>query len=194
MKKTTDIEFNDIGKLKKIGFLGFKSVTELIADPNILPNQMGIYLVLNPTNKKPEFLTKGVGGFFKGKDPNISISDLNKNWVENSKVVYIGKAGGINGNATLRSRLKQYLRFGQGFNVGHYGGRLIWQLKNHSDLIFCWMTLTDIEPRELEKKLIADFIKNLEKTVCKLNWIKNGKNIRIRHWQKFNWLGIIGKQ
>lgn len=158
-----DIEFNDIEKLKKSGFLGFKSVTELIADPNILPNQMGIYLVLNLSNKKPEFLTKGVGGFFKGKDPNISITDLNKNWVEKSKVVYIGKAGGINGNATLRSRLKQYLKFGQGFNVGHYGGRLIWQLKNHSDLIFCWLTLTDTEPRELEKKLIADFIKEFGK-------------------------------
>jgi len=159
LKKTAEIEFNDIAKLKKYGFSGFKSVSELIAEPNILPTQMGIYLVVNPTNKKPEFLEKGVGGFFKGKNPNISISDLNKNWVENSKVVYIGKAGGINGNATLRSRIKQYLRFGQGFNVGHYGGRLIWQLKNHSDLIFCWLTLTDIEPRELEKKLIAEFVK-----------------------------------
>jgi hypothetical protein len=114
-----DIEFNDIEKLKKMGFSGFISVSELIADPNILPNEMGVYLVLNSTNKEVEFLTKGVGGFFKGKDPNISLTELKNNWIDESKTIYIGKAGGLKGNATLRSRLKQYLRFGQGFNVGH---------------------------------------------------------------------------
>jgi hypothetical protein len=50
------------------------------------------------------------------------------------------------------------LRFSQGFTVGHYGGRLIWQLKNHSELKFRWLTLSDIEPSELEKKLLAEFI------------------------------------
>ena len=54
----------------------------------------------------------------------------------------------MNGNGTLRSRLMQYLRFGQGFNVGHYGERFIWQLKNHSELKLCWLILTDIEPKE----------------------------------------------
>jgi len=146
-----------------MGFSGFKSTSELIADPNILPNEMGVYLVLNSTNKKIDFLTKGVGGFFKGKDPNISLEELKKNWVEKSITIYIGKAGGINKKATLKSRLKQYLRFGQGFNVGHYGGRLIWQLKNHSELKFCWLTLTDIEPREFEKELISEFIKKYGK-------------------------------
>jgi hypothetical protein len=84
---------------------------------------------------------------------------LEQNWVKKSKCVYIGKAGSLNGNATLRKRLKQYLRFGQGFNVGHYGGRLIWQLKNHSELTFCWMPLNEIEPRDLEKKILTEFIR-----------------------------------
>jgi len=143
LKKTINIEFNDIEKLKKLGFSGFKSVSELITDPNILPKEMGVYLVLNSTNKKTEFLTKEVGGFFKGKNPNISLVELKNNWVEKSKIIYIGKAGGLNGKATLQSRLKQYLRFGQGFNVGHYGGRLIWQLKNHYELKFCWLIKTN---------------------------------------------------
>lgn len=65
------IEFNDIEKLKKLGFIGFISVAELNNNTNLLPNQMGVYLVLNLSNRKPEFLTKGVGGFFKYKDPNI---------------------------------------------------------------------------------------------------------------------------
>lgn len=157
------IEFNNTEYLKKLGFVGFKSVAELNNNPDHLPNQMGVYLVLNMSNEKIEFLTKGVGGFFKDKDPNISISDLNTNWVENCYTIYIGKAGGLNGNATLRSRVKQYLKFGQGKNVGHYGGRLIWQLKNHSDLIFCWLPLKKIEPRELEKRMLVEFIEQYGK-------------------------------
>jgi hypothetical protein len=52
---------------------------------------------------------------------------------------------------TLRSRLKQYLKFGQGKNIGHYGGRLIWQLEHHSELVLCWLPMNEDEPRELEK-------------------------------------------
>lgn len=72
----------------------------------------------------PEFLSHGTGGFFKGKDPNVSITELETNWVENTCVVYIGKAG-----TTLQKRLNQYLKFGNGQNIGHWGGRYIWQIK-----------------------------------------------------------------
>jgi hypothetical protein len=78
----------------------------LLGDPNILPNQIGVYFVLNWKNKKPEFLTKGVSGLFKDRDPNISILELSQNWVENSKTIYTGKAGGLKENSTLRSQLK----------------------------------------------------------------------------------------
>lgn len=152
------IEFNDIDELKKYGFVGFNSVDELNKNPNLLPNQIGVYLVLSLSDNKSTFLPMGVGGFFKGKDPNLPIPDLKNNWVENCKTIYIGKAGGSSGNATLRSRLKQYLKFGQGKNIGHYGGRLIWQLEHHSELVLCWLPMNEGEPRELEKKLLADFI------------------------------------
>ena len=53
----------------------------------------------------PEFLSRGTGGFFKGKDPNVSITELETNWVENTCVVYIGKAGKLkNCKATGRNR------------------------------------------------------------------------------------------
>lgn len=39
-------------------------------------------------------------------------------------MVYIGKAG-----TTLRKRLNQYLKFGNRQNIGHWGGRYIWQIK-----------------------------------------------------------------
>ncbi len=52
------------------------------------------------------------------------------------------------------------LRFGQTKNVGHWGGRYIWQIKKHSDLIFCWKPTPKDDPREIEKQLLSQYIKN----------------------------------
>jgi hypothetical protein len=144
--------FNDIDELKKAGFTGFKKMSELFLDSSMLPDINGVYLVLNIDNKPGEFLTVGSGGHFKGKDPNISLADLKSNWVDNTKVVYIGKA------TSLRARLRQYFSFGQGKNIGHYGGRLIWQIKYSKDLVVCWKSLTT-DPREFEADLIQQFVK-----------------------------------
>lgn len=153
------MNFNDIDDIKKNGFIGFKTVGELWIDKSSIPKIKGVYLVFNPTFKKTEFINPGVGGFFKGKDPNVTIAELKINHVDNSQVVYIGKAGSPTGKATLNSRLGQYLRFGETKNVGHWGGRLIWQLKNHSDLIFCWKSTPKDDPREIEKHLLSEYIK-----------------------------------
>lgn len=153
------MDFNDINSIKRNGFIGFRTVHELWSDKSCIPKIKGAYLVINPTSEKVEFINPGVGGFFKGKDPNVSISVLKSNHVENSQVVYIGKAGSPTGTATLNSRLGQYLRFGETKNVGHWGGRLIWQLKNHSELIFCWKPTPNDDPREIEKQLLNEYIK-----------------------------------
>lgn len=153
------MNLNDIDDIKKNGFIGFKSVAELRTDKSYIPKIKGVYIVINPGYKRSEFINPGVGGFFKGKDPNVSIIDLKSNHVENSKVIYNGKAGSPTGQATLNSRLGQYLRFGETKNVGHWGGRLIWQLNNHSELIFCWKTIPNDDPREVEKQLLREYIK-----------------------------------
>lgn len=103
-------------------------------------------------------MTVGTGGHFKGKNPNVSVSELKANWVDNTIIVYIGKAGKDGSNATLHSRLRQYFGFGQGKNVGHWGGRLIWQLKNSADLVVCWKALPTADPRTVEADLIQDFV------------------------------------
>jgi len=72
--------------------------------------------------------------------------------------LYIGKAGGSGSSATLRNRLTAYIRFGAGRPVGHWGGRLIWQLRDASDLQICWKSTGDHQPREVEKQLIHAFI------------------------------------
>jgi hypothetical protein len=71
-------------------------------------------------------------------------------------VLNIGKAG-PGRTATLKSRLLNYVRFGQGKNSGHSGGRYIWQLPNSRDLLVCWKATGKAVPREVEKRLIAEF-------------------------------------
>ena len=145
------MDFNNTADIQTNGFTGFKKISDLWTDHSCIPDTKGVYLVLTPTPKRPAFLTTGVGGFFKGKNPNVTVDVLMDNWVGDAQVIYIGKA------TSLRKRLKQYLRFGQGNNVGHYGGRYIWQLKNHSDLIFCWQTTSDQIPGDVEQELINSF-------------------------------------
>ena len=144
--------------LEALGFEGFRAMGELMNGvKSVIPAQMGVYVVLHEDNTEPIFVSKGTGGFFKGKNPNVAISELQDNWVEGTSIVYIGKAGGAGSSATLNKRLGQYLRFGQGANIGHWGGRYIWQLADSRDLVVCWKTLTDLDPREVERQMIAEF-------------------------------------
>ena len=155
------MDFNNINELKKFGFSGFITIQSLWSDKKMIPKQKGVYLVLNPVYDKPvKFLNPGVGGFFKGKDPNVSVEEIKQNYVTDSFVVYVGKAGGPKVKATLFSRLGQYLRFGQGKNVGHWGGRFIWQLANHEDLVICWKPIPNEDPREVEKDLIHEYFEH----------------------------------
>ena len=151
------MDCNNINDIKKAGFIGFKSVSELFVDSSSLPSIKGVYLILNINSNQPSFLEAGTGSYFKGKNPNVSMKDLNDNWVKNTLVVYIGKAGKDGSSATLKSRLEQYLGFGRGGNVGHYGGRLIWQIASSDKLVVCWKPLPNQDPRMVEAQLIHDF-------------------------------------
>ncbi|MBA7514981.1 hypothetical protein ES705_07961 [subsurface metagenome] len=151
------IAFNSINSIKNAGFKGFISISELQKDSNVIPKTKGVYLVLYTAKKVLSFLNIGTGGHFKGKNPNINIDELRKNWIENTIVIYIGKAGSSTTKATLNSRIQQYLKFGQGRNIGHWGGRLIWQIENSGDLTLCWKPLKNEEPRDGETELIQQF-------------------------------------
>lgn len=138
-------------------FEGFVPLRELRPSKELIPAVRGVYVLLRSATRAPMFREVGTGGFFKGKDPNVPLEVLRQNWVEASPVVYIGKAGDPGQAATLRSRLWQYLRFGTGANVGHWGGRYIWQLEDAEDLLACWLPLPDGSPSELESSLIDTF-------------------------------------
>ena len=159
----SDMKSGCIEQLKEAGFKGFVPVSVLkttgiyskdgAADREL--DKAGVYMVVRDTTGAPSFREIGTGGHFKGKNPNVPIRELENEWVDGETVIYIGKAGGQKSNATLRKRLKQYIRFGSGEAVGHWGGRYIWQLEDADQLLFCWKAYADAE--QLEKALIATF-------------------------------------
>lgn len=142
--------------MPKMNFKGGITINELNKNPNVIPDKIGVYKVLFK-GSKPTFLEKGTCGRFKDREPNVSVDLLKANWVDGAETIYIGKAGSLTGKATLRKRIKQYLKIGQGQKVGHWGGRFIWQIKNSEDLIFCWCETPDLEPSEIESELINEF-------------------------------------
>ena len=153
----------DIPSLRSAGFSGFLSIAEFrsqkLACVPGQPGDMGVYMILRESSDDPEFVATGTGGHFKGKDPNVSLEVLKSNWVTGATVINIGKAGAPGKAATLRSRLRQYLSFGAGRPVGHWGGRLIWQLADAEKLRVCWKPTPDAVPREVEQQLIQLFVK-----------------------------------
>ncbi|SHF23634.1 hypothetical protein SAMN05444405_106106 [Bacteroides luti] len=151
------MKFKTIEELKENGFIGFKSMKALFNDYSMISLSKGVYMILRIDRNEPNFLEVGSGGHFKGRNPNVPINKLNDEWVNDTIVVYIGKAGKDGSRATLQSRLKQYFIFGQGGNVGHWGGRYIWQLNKSDDLLVCWKPVQNDDPAIVESDLIRDF-------------------------------------
>lgn len=144
--------------LEEYGFRGFVTISYLKENGcREIPKQIGVYVVVRKSSEKVGFLEESIGGYFKDKNPTVSISELEDNWVEGASVINIGKAGGTGIKANLFSRIDQYIKFGKGKNVSHRGGRYIWQLKDSDELLIAWKTLTDEEPEVVEAALIDEF-------------------------------------
>lgn len=153
--------YRTMNEIRQEGFLGFLTILHLRSTGlREVPKERGVYMVLRLAAGPPRFVLQSTGGFFKKKDPTVSIETLTKKWVESALILYIGKAGGTNKNSgkrissTLQSRLRAYLAFGAGKPVGHQGGRYIWQLEHADDLVICWMGTPDEEPVDVEQRLI----------------------------------------
>jgi hypothetical protein len=117
-----------------------------------VPSAPGGYVVFRPRTNAPTFLAVNPGDRFKGRDPSVSTERLHAEWVSGTPVVYIGKAD------ILRTRLTSFARFGAGKPVGHWGGRLIWQLADSAELLVAWRPLAeDGTAREFERRLLRRF-------------------------------------
>ena len=125
-----------------------------------VPTDPGVYLVTRPCRTPAVFLPKSVGGWFKGKDPTDTPAFLSEHWVTGACVLYIGKGGGANG---LKQRLGQFMSFGDGKNIGHRGGRLIWSLADHQELLVQWEVTPNEAPEHVERCMIGLFQRNYGK-------------------------------
>lgn len=140
-----------IEDLKNDSFEGFIAIEKLKDDRSMVPQKPGVYFVLRLCETEPKFLEIGTGGFFKQKNPNVPIEKLKNKWLECEPILYVGKAENLN------NRLSLYMKFGQHQNVGHWGGRYIWQLADANDLIVCWKVLNNVNPRNYEKDFLEKF-------------------------------------
>jgi hypothetical protein len=139
------------------GFRGFLSFGEL--EINQVPQVPGIYAVLKPEGFKRLFLSKSVGGKFKKQDPSLLQPALESHWIDDAEILYIGKAGaGAAGTRGLRKRLQEFADFGRGKPVGHWGGRLLWQLANSQSLVIAWKELEAAEVHSADAEYQAEFI------------------------------------
>jgi hypothetical protein len=111
----------------------------------------GVYVVLSPDTGRPKFLDESSGGHFKGRDPTVSVARLQQEWVDGTRVLYVGNAG------CLQSRIKQLIGFGYGKPVGHWGGRLLWQLAGRERLLVAWRETPGEDPAEVESRMLTAF-------------------------------------
>lgn len=153
--RTNVMNFDEDG-LTAEGFIGFRSFAELAVGE--IPQAPGIYAVLIPEGFVPRFLVTNAGGHFKGKDPSVAEDTLTAKWVSGADVLYIGKAGaGSTGKRGLRKRIQEFADFGRGVPVGHWGGRLLWQLADSQALVIAWKVLPSELVDAAEAQYHADF-------------------------------------
>lgn len=144
--------------LKAAGFKGFRSVASLqVSYAMEVPNSPSLYVLCRAGGRKPRFLAANPGGHFKGRDPTVPIAQLEERWISGAYVLYVGKAGSEKGGATLRSRIRQLLKFAAGARVGHHGGRLLCQVEGAQEFLVAWKASSDDIPCQQEKTMIAAF-------------------------------------
>lgn len=133
------------------GFTGWLTFIELASAE--VPTDAGVYVVVRPTVKPPEFRADAP---YRG-DPPVPVAVLEDAWVPGERLVYIGKASLGSDEKGLRRRLRQFRRYGAGGSARHSGGRRIWHLADHSNLLVAWRVTADAEARATEKAMIAAF-------------------------------------
>lgn len=147
-----------IDRIDTSGFVGGSRIGALRATKlSEVPLDSGVYLVWRDSASAPTFVPVSTGGWFKARNPSVSAQFLISEWVAGAQVLYIGKGdAGASGRRGLRKRLTEYLRFGAGEPVGHWGGRLIWHLADVDQLRVFWKVCS--EPRAEERNLLAAFV------------------------------------
>lgn len=151
------VDFDKISPDFPCGFEGFLPIKALVESKRAeIPEKQGVYLILTRTTQMPDFNADNPGFAANGLTPR-DVEALQRQWNTSSPIVYIGKAGGPEYDAQLRSRLGQYFAWFSGKGRNHKGGRDIWQIDNPGELLVAWRVTEDEDPRACEAGLIRKF-------------------------------------
>jgi hypothetical protein len=137
--------------LARRGFTGFARMADLMESTDTVPRTRGVYAISRKQTTEPVFLAVNPGGRFKGKDPTLPVTRLERKWIVGTSVLYIGKAD------DLRARIDLLTRFGQGAPVFHWGGRALWQIDGSRDFRVAWTPTPDADPWTVEADLLHAF-------------------------------------
>jgi len=142
--------------LRTDGFDGFVSIGDIRLRRATVSSLPGVYVVYRTAIDQIKYLDRSTGGWFKGRNPSVPIEALIAAWVDDAYVLYIGKAdAGGSGRRGIKTRFDEYLRFGMGEPIGHWGGRYLWQIDGTDELMVCFKPCA--EPRDEEKRLLDLF-------------------------------------
>jgi hypothetical protein len=139
--------------LEQGGFRGFVPFSAL-AEADV-PASAGVYTVVRATDEAPRFAESSTAGAVNGKDASVAVDVLEKKWVAEPEVLFIGKAtpGTRKG---LKERIEAYRRHGAGQKSVHTGGRYVWQLEDRDDLLVAW-NVTHEDATVVETRMLGDF-------------------------------------
>jgi hypothetical protein len=144
------MDFTSRRAIETAGYSGYTSVAELMVSCRQVTPSPGTYMVLRLAGEPPAFLSP-VTANGRTYNPTVAVKELEDNWVHGALVLYIGKS------VSLRKRVRQYMRFGQGRGTNHHGGRYIWQLADARELLVCWKPCEG-DPRAAERDLLSAFV------------------------------------
>lgn len=137
--------------LEASGFAGWFPVSEVSADDANVPVAPGIYVVFSQRRGPGEFLSTNPAGWHKDQDPTVPSTLLEERWIDDAGVLFLGHTD------NLSKRLTQLRRFSAGEPVGHYGGRLLWQVAFSGEFLVAWKETAADDLAEEKKDFVRSF-------------------------------------
>ncbi|MBX3195461.1 MAG: hypothetical protein KF727_10270 [Microbacteriaceae bacterium] len=144
-----------IDGLRDYGFVGFVPFRTWDRSMVGAQDAEGVYAIVRSANP-PSFLEDDGS---KPRSRSWSRSEVAARWVPRAEILYFGKAP-LRTNLTdgVAKRLDEFHSHGYRTGKSHYGGRLLWQLKDAADLLVAWKLVPVGTAGLVESGLILGFV------------------------------------